>query len=155
MDESDLLFRVFTNSIKMLRDRGYIIPPEFDPTIFTKDAFLLKYGTIGDVGVVFVSDICVASNDMGIVQRDDVKIRFVHQTERYRLLLLFVKCTKLGKKEVEAICGRLDEVKVSTLPFLFLISITDNKVCDRGVLLFWMEMYLHPREHKLRAWHPI
>lgn len=48
---------------------------------------------------------------MGIVQRDDVKIRFVHQTERYRLLLLFVKCPKLGKKEVESICSRLDEVK--------------------------------------------
>lgn len=44
MDESDLLFRVFTNSIQMLRDRGYIIPPEFDPTVFNKDAFMAKYG---------------------------------------------------------------------------------------------------------------
>lgn len=53
----------------------------------------------------------VAPNDLGIVQRDEVRIRFVHQTERFRLLLLFVKCTKLGKKEVEAICQRLDDVK--------------------------------------------
>ncbi len=49
---------------------------------------------------------------MGIVQRDDIKIRFVHQKDRYKLLLLFLKCAKLGKKEIEAICGRLDDTKV-------------------------------------------
>lgn len=43
MDESDLLFRIFTNTIRMLRDRGYIVPAEFDPVVFTKDAFLTKY----------------------------------------------------------------------------------------------------------------
>lgn len=45
------------------------------------------------------------------MQRDDVKIRVTHQIERYKLLLLFVKCAKLGKKEVEVICGRLDDTK--------------------------------------------
>ncbi len=49
------------------------------------------------------------------MQRDDVKIRVTHQIERYKLLLLFVKCAKLGKKEVEVICGRLDDTKASHL----------------------------------------
>ncbi len=43
MDESELLFRIFANTIHMLRDRGYIVPAEFDPATFTKDAFLAKY----------------------------------------------------------------------------------------------------------------
>lgn len=48
---------------------------------------------------------------MGEVQRDALKMRFVHQTERYKILVFFEKSQRIGKREIEQICDRLGEDK--------------------------------------------
>merc|ERR1711916_361671 len=91
----DKLFRIHRTVIRMMRDRGYIIPPEFDREVMTKDVFMQRY----------------AGNDQGEVQREQLKMRFVHQTERHKILVLFEKNPKVGKKEIERLCERMGEDK--------------------------------------------
>jgi DNA-directed RNA polymerase I, II, and III subunit RPABC1 len=80
---------------KMMRDRGYIIPQEFDKETMTKEVFLARY----------------ANNEEGAVERELLKMRFVHQTERHKILVMFEQNPKVGKKEVERLCERMGEDK--------------------------------------------
>lgn len=52
-----------------------------------------------------------AGNDQADVQRDQLKMRFVHQTERHKILVMFEKNARVGKKEIERLCERMGEDK--------------------------------------------
>ncbi len=78
----------------MMRDRGYIIPQEFDKEAMTKEVFMTRY-----------------ANDQGEVERELLKMRFVHQIERHKILVMFERNAKVGKKEVERLCERMGEDK--------------------------------------------
>jgi DNA-directed RNA polymerase I, II, and III subunit RPABC1 len=52
-----------------------------------------------------------AANELGEVQRDQMKMRFVHQIERHKILVMFEKNPKVGKKEIERTCERMGEDK--------------------------------------------
>lgn len=78
-----------------MRDRGYIIPQEFDKDTMTKEVFMLRY----------------ANNEEQNVERELLKMRFVHQTERHKILVMFEQNAKVGKKEVERLCERMGEDK--------------------------------------------
>jgi hypothetical protein len=86
---------VFSCFTQMMRDRGYIIPQEFDKDTMTKEVFMLRY----------------ANNEQLNVERELLKMRFVHQTERHKILVMFEQNAKVGKKEVERLCERMGEDK--------------------------------------------
>ncbi len=87
-------FSGLTRPEQMMRDRGYIIPQEFDKEAMTKEVFMTRY-----------------ANDQGEVELELLKMRFVHQMERHKILVMFERNAKVGKKEVERLCERMGEDK--------------------------------------------
>lgn len=111
MEPSEQLFRIQRNAVQMMRDRGYIVPPDLVREALTYDAFMTRYS--GETGVdrsVQLFSVFFLLFHFFFVQSEQLTMKFTHQTERHKTLVLFVKNSKVGKKEVEQLCSRMGEV---------------------------------------------